>query len=119
MSMSNPSASIDAARLHETRAPELIGALAVGPSVAFVFVAMRIYTRLVLIKKHFLEDYSIVAALASAVAMSVFMGLSESKIFRAILNPCRPSARDPPPPVGPKPNTPQPSFSGQGSTSKP
>ncbi|KAK0623885.1 hypothetical protein B0T14DRAFT_517183 [Immersiella caudata] len=76
MSMSNSSAPIESARLQETRAPELIGALAVGPSVAFIFVAMRIYTRLVLVRKHFLEDYSIVAALACAIAMSVLMGLT-------------------------------------------
>jgi hypothetical protein len=70
---------LDPGRLHETRAPELIGALAVGPAAAFIFVAMRIYTRVLIVKKRFLEDYSILAALASAIAMSVFMGLSKSK----------------------------------------
>jgi len=64
-------------RQNETRAPELIGALSVCPAIAAIFVAMRFYTRMVLIRKHFLEDWMILAALASAIAMSVFMGLSK------------------------------------------
>jgi len=47
---------------NETRAPELLAATIAGPAIAAIFVAMRLYTRLVLVRRHFLEDYSIVAA---------------------------------------------------------
>ncbi|GAB1312832.1 hypothetical protein MFIFM68171_03042 [Madurella fahalii] len=76
MSTTNSTVTWDAYRQYETRAPELIGALTVGPTIAAIFVAMRLYTRVVIIGKSFSEDYSIVAALISSVAMSVFMGLT-------------------------------------------
>ncbi|GAB1318338.1 hypothetical protein MFIFM68171_08548 [Madurella fahalii] len=76
MLTTNSTVTLDAGRQHETRAPELIGALTVGPAIATIFVTMRLYTRVVLTRKYFFEDYSIIAALISAVAMSVFMGLT-------------------------------------------
>ncbi|KAK4450283.1 hypothetical protein QBC34DRAFT_349676 [Podospora aff. communis PSN243] len=63
-------------RSHETRATELVAALAAGPAIAAIVVAMRVYTRFVLIKKRFWEDYSILAALGSSTAMSIFVGIT-------------------------------------------
>ena len=100
----NSTALAASGREFETRVPEILVATIVGPVLAIIFVAMRIYTRVVLVRKHFLEDYSIVAALvgidvaawprlsnpsnrsswhadtvqACTIAMSVFMGLSRS-----------------------------------------
>ncbi|KAK0627940.1 hypothetical protein B0T14DRAFT_513571 [Immersiella caudata] len=72
----NSSIPLSPDRRHETRAPELVAALAAGPAIAAVVVAMRVYTRFVLIKKRFWEDYSILAALACSIAMSIFVGIT-------------------------------------------
>ncbi|KAK0648161.1 hypothetical protein B0T16DRAFT_407805 [Cercophora newfieldiana] len=76
MSTTNSSVPIDPVRLQQSRAHELVGALTTGPSLAFVFVAMRIYTRFVLVRQRFLEDWSILAALATSIGMAVFMGIT-------------------------------------------
>ena len=57
-------------REHETRAPEVTVVLIICPAISALFVAMRIYTRAILVKKYFLEDYSIVAA---SVRSSLFL----------------------------------------------
>jgi ABC-type Fe3+-siderophore transport system permease subunit len=59
----NSNATLVADRQNETRVPELIAAVVVGPAIAAICVVMRIYTRAFLTKKYFIEDYSIVAAL--------------------------------------------------------
>jgi hypothetical protein len=74
---------VDPARLHETRAPELVAALAAGPAVAAIFVVMRVYTRFVIVKKRFWEDYYILAALACSIVMSVFVGISKSNSYNS------------------------------------
>jgi len=63
MSTANATAPLDPARQYETRAPQIIAALVTCPAIAAILVAMRIYTRVFVVRKHFLEDYSIVAAL--------------------------------------------------------
>ncbi|KAK4150341.1 hypothetical protein C8A00DRAFT_18110 [Chaetomidium leptoderma] len=55
----------DPGRWHESRGYQLITAAIVCPIFAVIFTALRIYTRLALIKKHFWEDFSIVVALLS------------------------------------------------------
>lgn len=74
---SNSSATLSRESRHETRAAELVAALVAGPTIAAIIVAMRIYTRFAIIRKRFWEDYSILAALACSIAMSIFVGLSE------------------------------------------
>jgi len=73
----SPSMLLSQDSRHETRAAELVAALAAGPTIAAIIVAMRIYTRFVIIKKRFWEDYSILAALACSIAMSIFVGISK------------------------------------------
>jgi hypothetical protein len=53
----------DPGRWHESRGYQLITAAIVCPILPAIFTALRIYTRLVLIKKRFWEDFSIVVAL--------------------------------------------------------
>jgi hypothetical protein len=60
----------------ESQAGPVILAVSICPALALVFVAGRIYTRTVLTRKWFLEDYVIVIAMLSSIGMSVFMGLS-------------------------------------------
>ncbi|KAK4150483.1 hypothetical protein C8A00DRAFT_36920 [Chaetomidium leptoderma] len=63
-------------RADETRASAVALAIILCPLIAAVAVALRIYTRVFLIGARFLEDYCIVFAMVSSVAMSVFMGIS-------------------------------------------
>ena len=82
--MSALNSTTTSARLTETRAPELMAALITGPAVATLFVAMRIYTRVFLVHKHFWEDYSIVAALVRTASLSP--SRPATWIFDATLN---------------------------------
>lgn len=59
----------------ETRAWQLTAALILCPAFAAIFTALRVYTRLVLIKVRFWDDLAIVAALVCAGLMSVCMQL--------------------------------------------
>ncbi|KAH7304146.1 hypothetical protein B0I35DRAFT_495507 [Stachybotrys elegans] len=52
-------------RENESQAAQASTILIVCPSIALIFVAFRTYTRFVLTKKYFLEDYMIIAAMAS------------------------------------------------------
>lgn len=60
----------------ETQAPRVILAVSICPAIALIFVAGRVYTRAMVTRKFFLEDYVIVVAMMSSIGMSVFMGLS-------------------------------------------
>jgi len=51
-------------------------AIILSPSIAFVAVALRVYTRRVLIRVRFLEDICIVVAMACSIILSIFMGIS-------------------------------------------
>jgi hypothetical protein len=77
----NLSVPLSPDRRHETRAAELVAALAAGPAIAAIVVAMRVYTRFIIIRKRFWEDYSILAALACSIAMSVFVGISKWQLL--------------------------------------
>ena len=50
-------------------------------AIAAIVVAMRFYTRFVIIKRRFWEDYSILAALVCSIAMSVFVGISKCQLL--------------------------------------
>ena len=56
----------------ETQVPRLWAVTVVAPTLATIFVAMRIYTRVFLVRKYFLEDYSIVVSMVcSSIALVV------------------------------------------------
>jgi hypothetical protein len=63
MSAPGPGLAPDPARWNESRGHELTITAIVSPILPTILTALRIYTRLVLIKKRFWEDASIVAAL--------------------------------------------------------
>jgi len=63
MPVANSTSVLDPARQHESRAYEVTTALIVAPIFATVFTVLRIYTRLLLVKKRFWEDFTIVVAL--------------------------------------------------------
>ncbi|GAB1315510.1 Rhodopsin domain-containing protein [Madurella fahalii] len=71
MQTSNSTLALDPARRHESRAYQLTTAVIVCPIFAAILTALRIYTRLVLIKQHFWEDFIIVVAMVCSVIMSV------------------------------------------------
>lgn len=61
---------------NDSRAGEIGTAIILSPVIAAVTVALRMYTRRVLVGVRFFEDYCIVAAMACSIAMSGFMGTS-------------------------------------------
>jgi hypothetical protein len=63
MSVPGPASAPDPARWNESRGYQLTTTAIVCPIFPVILTALRIYTRLVLIKKHFWEDLSIVLAL--------------------------------------------------------
>ncbi|KAK0616873.1 hypothetical protein B0T14DRAFT_523959 [Immersiella caudata] len=69
--MPSASAPVDPARASESRAWQLTTTLLVCPILAGILVALRMYTRLVIIKKHFWEDLSMVIAMIFSIIMSV------------------------------------------------
>ncbi|KAK4449551.1 hypothetical protein QBC34DRAFT_494356 [Podospora aff. communis PSN243] len=70
--MSSTNAPVDPARASESRAYQLTTTLIVCPIFAGILVALRMYTRLVIIKKHFWEDLSMAIAMIFSIIMSVF-----------------------------------------------
>ena len=58
-------------RQSESRAGLAATAIILCPCIATVFVALRIYTRFAVVKKRFLEDYCIIAAMVCSVLGSV------------------------------------------------
>ncbi|KAK3987364.1 hypothetical protein QBC44DRAFT_121479 [Cladorrhinum sp. PSN332] len=62
-------------RADESRAGTAATAIIISPAIAVVTVALRVYTRRVLVRARFFEDYCIVCAMVFSVAMSVFMGI--------------------------------------------
>ncbi|RYO95809.1 hypothetical protein DL765_011771 [Monosporascus sp. GIB2] len=71
MSSTNSTALAD--RLNESRAPQALVVVILCPAIALSCVALRLYTRVFLLKRVFLEDYIIVAAMVVCILMSVFM----------------------------------------------
>jgi len=63
-------------RASESRAYQLTTALIICPIFASLLVALRIYTRLFIIRKRFWEDLSMVVALVFSIVMSVFNQLA-------------------------------------------
>ncbi|KAM7190973.1 hypothetical protein V8F20_009511 [Naviculisporaceae sp. PSN 640] len=63
-------------RLNETRAPQALVAIILCPTLALIAVGLRLYTRTVLLKKVFWEDYTIIVAMIISIIMSVFMVLA-------------------------------------------
>jgi hypothetical protein len=63
MSTTNSTVPVDPARASESRSYQLTTTLIICPIFAFVLVALRIYTRLVILRKHFWEDLVMVLAL--------------------------------------------------------
>ena len=76
----NATTALDPGRLHETRAPQLVTAIVICPTISALLVGMRIYTRVVLTRKYFLEDYSIAAA-------SVRRPFSSTPVLRVLATP--------------------------------
>ncbi|KAK0719434.1 hypothetical protein B0H67DRAFT_509719 [Lasiosphaeris hirsuta] len=76
MPVTNSTSILNPGRQNESRAYQLTTAAIVCPTFAAALVALRIYTRLVLIRKRFWEDFTIVVALAWTIALSVCMYLS-------------------------------------------
>ncbi|KAK4201357.1 hypothetical protein QBC40DRAFT_347906 [Triangularia verruculosa] len=62
-------------RADESRAGTTAAAIIVSPAIALVAMALRIYTRRVLVGVRFVEDYCIVFAMVFSITMSVFMGI--------------------------------------------
>ncbi|KAK4164743.1 hypothetical protein QBC43DRAFT_288649 [Cladorrhinum sp. PSN259] len=62
-------------RADESRAGSTATAIIISPAIAVITVALRVYTRRVLVRVRFLEDYCIVGAMVCSVTMSVFMGI--------------------------------------------
>ncbi|KAK3986154.1 hypothetical protein QBC44DRAFT_248882, partial [Cladorrhinum sp. PSN332] len=62
-------------RADESRAGTTATAIIVSPAIAVLTVALRVYTRRVLVKVRFVEDYCIVCAMVFSVTMSAFMGI--------------------------------------------
>lgn len=69
-------ASLDPTRASETRTYQLTTTLIVCPIFAGVLVALRLYTRLTIIRKRFWEDASIAIALTFSIVMSLFNQLA-------------------------------------------
>lgn len=63
MSTTNSTVPLDPARASESRGYQLTTTLIVCPIFASVLVGLRIYTRLVILRKHFWEDLVMVLAL--------------------------------------------------------
>jgi hypothetical protein len=63
MSTTNSTVPVDPARASESRGYQLTTTLIICPIFAFVLVALRVYTRLVILRKHFWEDLVMVLAL--------------------------------------------------------
>lgn len=64
-------------RADESRAGTTATAIIISPAIAVLTVALRIYTRRVLVGVRFVEDYCIVCAMVFSVTMSVFMGIGK------------------------------------------
>lgn len=62
MTSTNSTATVD---LNESRAGRVAVVIVLCPVLAAVCVTLRIYTRFVLVKKRFLEDYFIILAVVS------------------------------------------------------
>ncbi|KAL8393986.1 hypothetical protein RB595_003671 [Gaeumannomyces hyphopodioides] len=60
-------------RRHEDRASDGIPITIVCTATALIFVALRIYTRAILVEKVYWEDYTSVAALAFSIVLGVFI----------------------------------------------
>ncbi|KAL8402762.1 hypothetical protein RB596_009212 [Gaeumannomyces avenae] len=60
-------------RRHEDRASDGIPITIVCAAIALIFVALRIYTRAILVGKVYWEDYTSVAAMATSIVLSVFI----------------------------------------------
>ncbi|KAH6846975.1 hypothetical protein B0I37DRAFT_134899 [Chaetomium sp. MPI-CAGE-AT-0009] len=63
-------------RAEESRADEIGTAIILSPVIAAITVALRIYTRRVLVRVRFFEDYCIICAMLCSITMSGFMGTS-------------------------------------------
>ncbi|KAK4149683.1 hypothetical protein C8A00DRAFT_18663 [Chaetomidium leptoderma] len=63
-------------RADESRAGSIATAIILSPAIAAVTVALRVYTRRVLVGVQFFEDYCIVGAMVFSITMSAFMGTS-------------------------------------------
>ncbi|KAK3360700.1 hypothetical protein B0T25DRAFT_536204 [Lasiosphaeria hispida] len=75
MPATNSTLILNPGRQNESRAYQLTTAAIVCPSFAAALITLRIYTRLVLIRKYFWEDFTIVVALACTIVLSVSMYL--------------------------------------------
>ncbi|KLU87148.1 hypothetical protein MAPG_06152 [Magnaporthiopsis poae ATCC 64411] len=76
--MSSNSTAALADRRNEDRASDGVPISIICPAIALTLVALRVYTRAFLVKKVFLEDYTIIAAMAFSIFVSVFIVIAFS-----------------------------------------
>ncbi|KAH8727360.1 hypothetical protein GQ44DRAFT_677808 [Phaeosphaeriaceae sp. PMI808] len=68
--------STTAVNLNESRAGKVTAVIILCPALALATVLLRLYTRFVIEKRRFLEDYSIVLAMLFSTGISVGIGIS-------------------------------------------
>ncbi|KAL8296104.1 hypothetical protein RB600_001546 [Gaeumannomyces tritici] len=76
--MSSNSTDALAYRRNEDRASYGVPITIVCPAIALILIALRIYSRAFLVRKVFWEDYTIVAAMASSISVSVLIVIAFS-----------------------------------------